>query len=134
MTRFAKKMVPMLSVAVLGGASLAYAGYTSESAYCYKNSDGSGACYGSLLGFSNHAGASTQAYFYKNDSGSKSFYGAYTNTSTGVTTSGSCTPDAATGALWSKALSLTGYFHIQWDSTGTCTYLYLNNGSQYSNF
>jgi hypothetical protein len=134
MTRFAKKMVPVLSVAVLGGASLAYAGATSESAYCYKNTDGSGACYGTFLGFRNHAGASTQAYFFKNDGGSRSFFGAYTNTSTGVTTSGSCTPDAATSALWSKALAHQGYFSIQWNASGVCTYLYLNNSSQYANF
>lgn len=134
MTRFAKKMVPVLSVAVLGGASLASAGTTSESAYCYKNTDGSGSCYGTFLGFRNHAGSSTYAYFYKNDSGSKSFSGAYTNTSTSVTTYFSCTPDAATGALWSKALAHNGYFSISWNSSGVCTSLYLNNGSLYANF
>lgn len=134
MTRFAKKMVPVLSVAVLGGASLAYAGSTSESAYCYKNTDGSGSCYGNFLGFRNHAGSGTYAYFYKNDGGSKYFYGAYTNTSTSTTTYVSCTPDAATAALWTKALAHEGYFNIQWNTSGTCTYLSLYNGSQYSSF
>lgn len=134
MTRFAKKMIPVLSVAVLGGASLAYAGSTYESAYCYKSSDGSGYCYGNFLGFRNHAGGSTQAYFYKTDNGSKSFYGAVTNTSTGTTTSGSCTPDAATGALWSKAISHNGYFYVSWNTSGTCTYVYLRNSSQDTNF
>jgi hypothetical protein len=133
MTRFAKKMVPVLSVAVLGGASLAYAGQTYQDAYCYKNTDGSGGCYGNFSGFRYDTGTSTQAYFYKSDSGSKSFYGAFTNSS-GTLVTGSCTPDAATAALWSKAMAHEGYFSIQWNTSATCTYLYLGNSSQYSTF
>jgi hypothetical protein len=133
MTRFAKKMVPVLSVAVLGGASLAYAGQTYENAYCNKNADGSGNCYGNFRGFRYDANALTRAYFYKNDGGSKSFYG-YAPNGSNVMTAGSCTPDAAVAALWSKAMAHEGYFSIQWDTTGTCTFLYLSNSSQYSTF
>ncbi|MBN1206256.1 MAG: hypothetical protein JXB05_15170 [Myxococcaceae bacterium] len=133
MTRFAKKMVPVLAVAVLGGASLAHAGATYQMAYCSKSPDGSGSCNGTFLGFRNDSGASTQAYFYKNDGGFKSFYGAFTNPLGELVTAG-CIPDAATGALWSKALAHEGYFSISWDSSGTCTYLYLANSSQYSTF
>jgi hypothetical protein len=135
MSRFAKKMVPVLSVAVLGMGSLAFAGQQTETVYCYKNTtDGAGTCYGNFLAFRNHAGASTRAYFYKHDSGTKSFYAAVTNTSTNVTTSYSCTPDAAAGAMWSKAISHSGYFYVSWDANGTCTYVALTNGSHYANF
>jgi hypothetical protein len=134
MHHYVKKLAPVLSLAVLGGAPLAYAGSTTESAYCYKNTDGSGSCYGTFLGFRNHAGSGTYAYFYKHSSGSKSFSGAYTDTSTNTTSYFSCTPDAATGALWTKAVAAQGYFSISWNTSGTCTYLSLYNGSLYSNF
>jgi hypothetical protein len=134
MNRFAKQMVPMLSVAVLGAGSLAQAGSTSESAYCYKSTDGSGYCYGNFLGFRNHAGSGTKAYFYKRVDGTRNFNAAITNPSTGLTTNYSCIPDTATSALWSRALAHSGYFYVSWDATGTCTYLSLYNGSQYSTF
>jgi hypothetical protein len=134
MTRFVKQLAPVVTLAALGVGSLAFAGSTYEGAYCYKYTDGSGYCYGNFQGFRDHAGASTRAYFYKSDSGSKSFYAAITNTSTGVTTGYSCTPDAAAGALWSKAIVHHGYFYVSWNTSGSCTYLSLTNGSQYSPF
>ena len=134
MSRFAKKLVPVLSVAVLGGASLASAGSSADSAYCYKNTDGSGGCYGNFRGFRAHAGANTYAYFYKSDAGTRSFYGAYTNTTSGVTTYVSCTPDASTATLWTKALANEGYFSIYWNASGSCTSLYLANDSRYASY
>jgi hypothetical protein len=134
MHQFVKKMAPVLSVAVLGGASLAYAGSSADSAYCYKNTDGSGACYGNFRGFRGHAGANTYAYFYKSDAGSKFFYGGYTNTSTNVTTYVSCTADASTAAMWSKAIAHESYFSISWNSSGSCYNLHLSNDSRYASY
>ena len=133
MKRILKALTPVVSLLALVAAPAALAGYKTESAYCYKSTtDGSGYCYGNLLGFRNHAGASTYAYFTQYYSGSKYFYAAVTSGTT--TTSYSCTPNAATGAQWPKALNHHGYFTIYWDSTGACYSLYLNNGSQYANF
>ena len=135
MKRLVQKMVPVLSVAVLGVAGVASAGSTSESSYCYKNTDGSGGCYGTLLGFRNSTGSSSNyARFYKNTSASRSFYAYYTSSTTTAPTSYTCTPDATVSTIWDKAIRARGYFNIQWNASGSCTYLYLANGSQYTNF
>ncbi|QSQ25972.1 hypothetical protein JY651_14040 [Pyxidicoccus parkwayensis] len=132
MKRILKALTPVVSLAALAAAPVALAGYKAESAYCYKNTDGSGGCYGSLLGFRNHAGANTYAYFVQYYSGVKYFYANYTSGTT--TTYFSCTPNTATGAQWTKALNHSGYFSVYWDASGMCNSLYLYNGSQYANF
>ena len=134
MKQLVRKMIPVLSMAVLGGAGVAFAGSTTESSYCYKNTDGSGYCYGTLLGFRNNASSSTYARFYKNTSATRSFYAIYTPAGATAAQGYSCTPDATVSTLWDKAIRARGYFNIQWNSSGSCTYLYLANGSQYTNF
>lgn len=134
MKRLVQTMVPVLSLAVLGVGGVAVAGSTTQSAYCIKNADGSGRCYGTMLGFLNSAHGSTYARFYKNTSGTRSFYALYAPTSTDSAVGHSCTPDAEVSAIWDKAMQHRGYFSIQWDTAGTCNYLYLSNGSQYTNF
>ncbi|MCY1020082.1 hypothetical protein [Pyxidicoccus sp. MSG2] len=132
MKRILKTWTPVVSLAALVAAPAALAGYKTESAYCYKNTDNSGGCYGSLLGFRNHSGSNTYAYFTQYYSGSKYFNAAYTSGTT--TTYFSCTPNAATAVQWPKAMNHQGYFTVYWDASGACYSLYLNNGSQYSNF
>ena len=128
-----KKWLPVVSVAVLGVASGASASTPIESASCSKNTDGSGSCTGSLLGFRNHSAASTYARFYKHATGAKSFTAAYTPSS-GTVTYYSCTPDAAVAAIWDRAMRHRAYFSISWNADGTCTSLYLSNNTQYANY
>ncbi|MFY1826494.1 hypothetical protein ACN47A_11320 [Myxococcus fulvus] len=132
MHRLLKRGALACCVATLLAAPAALAGFTTESANCYKNPDGSGRCYGSLLGFRNHGGANTHAYFSRSSNATPFFYAALTTGST--TAYFSCTPDAATQAHWNKAMNHEGYFSIYWSVTGDCYSLFLTNGSQYSNF
>lgn len=134
MKRLVQTMAPVLSLAVLGVGGVASAGSTSQSAYCNKNTDGSGSCYGTMLGFLNSAGENNYARFYKNTSGTRSFYALYASSSTTTAVGHSCTPNATVSAIWDKAMQHRGYFSIQWDTSGSCTYLYLSNSSQYVNF
>ncbi|GEN12381.1 hypothetical protein SAMN05443572_10363 [Myxococcus fulvus] len=132
MHRLLKRGASACCVATLLAAPAVLAGFTTESAHCYKNADGSGRCQGSLLGFRNHAGANTQALFSRSSNAAPYFYAALT---TGATTEYfSCTADAMTGAHWSKAMNHEGFFSIYWSAQGDCYSLFLINGSQYSNF
>lgn len=134
MNRFMKKLAPVVSLAALGFASVASAGLTSDSGYCYQNTDGSGYCYGNFLGWRNHAQSTAYAYFYEYASGSKGFYARYTVSGATTPSSYSCVPDASVAASWGEALANKGRFYINWDSSGTCYSLSLYNGSAYSNF
>ncbi|MCP3136662.1 hypothetical protein [Pyxidicoccus xibeiensis] len=132
MSHTSKTWAAAVCLATLMTAPSALAGYQIESANCYKNADGSGRCYGSLLGFRNHSGANTQALFTQTSASALYFTAALTS---GTTTEYfNCTADAATGAQWSKAMNHQGYFSIYWNVLGECYSLFLNNGSQYSHF
>jgi hypothetical protein len=134
MNRFMKKLAPVVSLAALGLATVAGAGSTSESAYCFQNADGSGHCYGNFLGWRNSSQSSAYAYFAENDSGFRSFYARYTVPGATSPSTYTCTPDATVSSMWGDALANRGRFTIYWDLNGTCYALYLYNGSQYATF
>jgi hypothetical protein len=134
MKRFVKTLAPVVSLAALGMSSLALAGSTSQSNYCYQYADGSGYCSGNFLGWRNSSTAGEYAYFYENDSGSRSFYARYQVSGATSLSTYSCIPDASVAAMWGEALSHKGQFSVYWNASGSCYSLYLYNGSQYSNF
>lgn len=117
----------LVALAVLGFALPAAAGQPQNSYfYCYKNSDGSGGCYGSLPG----ARASSDSYAYAefmdysfNNSGVRSryFYGYQFGVSYSCQLPGSASP--ALLQIWDEVMTGRGYFDIAWDGTGTCTTL-----------
>jgi hypothetical protein len=134
MKRFMKKLAPVVSLAALGLASVASAGYTFESAACFQNADGSGYCNGTFRGWRNHAQSTAYAYFYENQSGSRGFYARYTVPGATTPSNYSCSPDASVAAMWGDALANEGRFHINWDAAGICYNLSVYNGSAYSSF
>ncbi len=133
MKDFMRQMVSLLTLTGLGTTTVASAGLREDIVNCIKNPDGSGYCYGNLLAFRNHASPSTYAEF-REDTRSKGFHAAFTLSSTEPIRYVFCTPNAVVEALWNKAMSHDGFFHIVWDSTGTCNYLELHHGSRWSNF
>lgn len=134
MNRFMKKLAPVVSLAVLGVASVASAGSTSDSAHCFQNVDGSGYCYGNFLGWRNSSQTGAYAYFYENDAGSRTFYARYMVSGATSYSTYTCSPDASVSAIWGEALANKGRFYINWDVNGVCYSLSIYNGSLYSNF
>ena len=134
MKKMMMKLAPVLSLAVLGASSVALAGSQLETTYCYANTDGSGTCYGNLLGFRNDSNAGTYARFYEYASGSKYFNAAFKVAGATGVSYYSCSPNATVAAAWDEVQSLNAYFFISWDANGTCDYLAITNGSQYANF
>jgi hypothetical protein len=134
MKRFMKTLVPVMTFAVLGVASVASAGLVSDSGACFQNTDGSGYCYGNFLGWRNHAQSTAYAYFYENDAGSRGFYARYTVAGATAPSTYSCVPDASVSAMWGDALANKGRFYINWDANGTCYSLSVYGGSLYANY
>lgn len=129
-----KSLTPVVALATLGLASVASAGLQSKSAQCYQNTDGSGYCYGNMLGFREDATTTSYASFREDEDGTRSFYARFTVSGATVPSTYTCIPDATVSSIWSQALSARGYFYVSWNTSGTCTYLRLSNGSLYSNF
>ncbi|MFY0567908.1 hypothetical protein ACN28E_29320 [Archangium lansingense] len=129
--RFMKWLAPVLTLAVLGAGTVARGGARYTSAFCVRNADASGHCYGSLVAFRNHENGATSAEFSVSSDGAMLFKAEFAPTATAPVTSMSCTPNAKVAAFWDKALSHHGYFNIYWDAAGTCYHLYLANGSRY---
>lgn len=131
-------MTTKLTIAAVCGAALllarpnaSEAGYTYESAYCTTNSDGSGYCQGTFLGFRNAPGAYDYAQFQNNTTPGyvpKIFYASYLGKLY------ACIPDGDIAAIWPMAMATRGYFNLVWDASGTCHNLWLNNGSYTQNF
>jgi hypothetical protein len=133
MKRTMMKMMGAVGVLVLAGFLLPLstkAGMQDTNfASCSKSSDGSGSCYGNFLSFRLHSDPSTNVSFVEYASGSKYFTGWWPGIGTV-----SCVPNATVASLWPRLMNHEGFFNIQWDSTGTCHTLILNNGSHHSNF
>jgi hypothetical protein len=107
----------------------AEAGQALTSAGCNKAADGSGSCFGNFQSFRNHSDAATYVSFIEYASGSRYFQAWWPTT--GVV---SCVPSATVANVWPRVMLHEGYFYLTWDTTGTCTTLILNNGSQHSSF
>jgi hypothetical protein len=123
----------------------AAAGAEEQSAYCYKFANGAGYCRGTMLGFRNHyfpfdpytsiefrrfreemyCDGGTDCY----GGDSRSMYARYNGASF------SCVPNSYVSAVWDELVMLnSGYFHIQWDSLGSCTSVTIRKSSKYENF
>jgi hypothetical protein len=127
-----KKLAPGLAAVIALCAASAHAGANYETAYCTKSSDGSGYCYGTMLGFRNHWYAGTQVTFEEASDYSPVFRVTYQHTTTTPLIEVSCIPNAATKVLWPRATLHTGYFAISWNAAGECTRLTLSTSSRFA--
>ncbi len=108
----------------------ANAGAKYESAACVRNLDGSGSCHGTLRGFRN----STDPNAYVN-------FAYYSNQTPGFNAEWAgqasvCTVVAGSKLeqIWPVAMANSGYFNINWNSSGQCTYLVIDSGSAYTDY
>jgi len=123
-----KSSIPLLgAAAVLAIAADTRAGYEDNLNNCYKNTDGSGWCYGSMRGFRTSADASAYAAFTSTATTFSSTHFVASFNSDFYT----CVPSSGSPieSLWPLAHNSDLYFTIGWDSNGTCTYLYVASGS-----
>lgn len=105
------------------------AGTQSVSRTCIMNPDNSGLCYGSFYSFRNSPVADS-AVFTRTTSGG---YGQFYATEGGISYSCLTPTSGPVYDLFPVALANRGFFYISWDTTGTCSFLQLANGSQYQN-
>ncbi|MBZ4409087.1 hypothetical protein OWM54_39530 [Myxococcus sp. MISCRS1] len=129
-----KGLLPGIALAALALAPVAWGGLQSQTLFCQKNTDGSGHCFGNLVGFRQDAVTTSSASFRDDMVGGRLFQSYFTPAGATTHTIYSCVPDAVVGELWEQALSTRGFFRVEWDATGTCKYLRLVNGSQNTNF
>ncbi len=125
-----KRLLALVAALTLAGMTgAAHAGQVGDSAYCSKNADGSGYCYGTFAGFRNTSNYNDFAEFYSpplgNSTASFSFYASFN----GVWCS--CTASASTTPAWllTTALTAHSYFSISWDSNAACTLTNFINAS-----
>lgn len=125
MTSAKQWAVGLVAVAALAAPGRSEAGESyNYPPNCSKNADGSGSCQGSMKGFRNSTYADAYATFEINLVNNWTyFYARYNNQSF------SCYPDATTADRYAAALASNGYFYVVWNSSGTCTTLYVFNES-----
>ena len=115
-----------VAVATLAVTHSSRAGSAPEGNYaqCNKNADGSGYCYGNLLGFQQAPSSADAASFTVYDSGYAIFW-ARLNGSFYACSKGSPT------SLWYQAASLPANvsFEVEWNSGGQCTFFDTQNTS-----
>ncbi|MDP9001595.1 MAG: hypothetical protein M3O46_15960 [Myxococcota bacterium] len=121
-----------LVIGAIGSVAMSSnAGSVDKSFFCFKATDGSGHCMGSLRGLRSTATATDFGGFVEN---ANDTLGA-SNDRFFVHFSGQfyiC--DAKTPlvrALWPVASASRAGFFIEWDATGTCTDLEIQNQSQF---
>jgi hypothetical protein len=125
-----KRLVPFLGAAVAMTA-MAVTGHAGEAQYnfawCSKNPDGSGNCGGSLYAFRHTANATDSAEFVVPSSASTWYFignynGAYYSCS--VPSS-----NTSLGAMAPLVIATHGWFQLNWNSSGQCTWLTVESGS-----
>jgi hypothetical protein len=122
--------VKLGAVAAVTLATLAVPGRSEagDSSYvlpdCVKYTDGSGYCRGSMKGFRNSSYADAWATFEADITGSWTYFFARYNNQYF-----SCYPNTDTSSRYASALAANGYFYVRWDSSATCTTLYVFNES-----
>lgn len=131
-----KRLSPKLTgglvvLAALLGATEGHAGYTHQSASCFKNADGSGECRGTFAGFRASPNPGDYAYFQYNSTPGYVTYAFYA-TYNGVFYM--CAPNATLVSMWDVIQNNRGYFNISWNASGTCTNIWINNGSYTQTF
>jgi hypothetical protein len=126
-----KKLASGLALLTLRATS-AHAGASYEAAYCEKNTDGSGNCYGTMLAFRNHWSSSTYASFEDATDSLPAFRASYQFATSMPVINVYCVPTSTVRPFFSRAASHTGYFAISWNAAGECTRLTLSSGSRYA--
>jgi hypothetical protein len=123
-----------LSLGVLAAVSwvsgVAHAGSSTPGFFrCTANADGSGSCSGTYNGARVSTDANDQVSFTMDNGGFGYFGAVYGGRSF------SCTKSIVAGSLdavaWNAAISSRNYFYVTWDSTGTCSWVYIGNMSAY---
>jgi hypothetical protein len=123
------KIAPVI-LATFAAAATCTASTTSNAGYvvtsppsCYKASDGSGSCSGTLASF--RAAPDTTTYANFQILPSYAYFGASQGTTHAYCTVSTITP------LWYSAVSAppNTWFSISWNASGQCTYLTLEAGS-----
>lgn len=114
-----KGLLGLLAAMTLAGG-VAHAGQVYDSAYCYKNADSSGGCYGTFAGFRDTTNANDYAEFYSpynGNGGGIYFYGSLANVGY------SCTVNISTTPSWLLPTAMIGhsYFSVAWDKNANCT-------------
>jgi hypothetical protein len=133
-TRLLTGCLGALVLGAIGSVSFAsHAGELDKTFFCFKATDGSGHCMGSLKGLRNTTDATDFGGFIenvldpspgvRNDRFFVHFSGAFY-------TCNATTPGVR--ALWPDAVASRGGFAIVWDATGTCNYLEVDNESQFA--
>jgi len=104
------------------------AGYVSlDTAGCVTNADGSGYCYGTKRGFRNDAHPGSRAEFYVNHEGRVMFIGELG----GLWHSCWFASSTQSTMFASFAAQTNGFFVVSFNASGTCTYGYAYQGSDY---
>lgn len=117
--------VGVLAVAALAAPGRSEAGDSySYPPNCSKNADGSGYCQGSMKGFRNSTYADAWAQFEIDVASNWTYFFARYNNQYF-----SCYPDATTSNRFASAMAENGYFYVVWNSSGTCTTMYVFNES-----
>jgi hypothetical protein len=101
------------------------AGIQDEWTYCTKNKDGSGYCAGTFRGYRNHPDPNTSVHFAYSSNGGSGVQVNYDGQAHVCMTQ----PGSAVDKMWPMSISHSGNFQLSWDAAGTCTWLYLGNGS-----
>ena len=115
----------MVAVAALAAPGQSEAG--DSYAYppnCAKNADGSGYCQGSMKGFRYSPYADAWAQFEIDVANNWTYFFAKYNSQYF-----SCYPNATTSDRFASAMASNGYFYVVWNSSGTCTTMYVFNES-----
>jgi hypothetical protein len=136
MKRFLAAIVAASPLALFAGDSMAGLSYTQQD-YCYKGSDGSGLCYGTLRDFRVDADPSAYASF----SAPSCFFfcsgptfSAYVKNTYYMCKFPSVTAPLPTFSLKDAVMTRDALFLIRWDAQGNCSELELSNSSQYGAF
>jgi hypothetical protein len=114
-----------------------HAGKQSLQADCGFYSGGGGYCKGNFLGFRHHIDKQAYAKFRVGDDPYEfQIFNAQLNSA-----SYSCVAGAFLdvynnewNVLWALAMTGQGYFKIEWNNYGYCNHLYIETGSEWSNF
>jgi hypothetical protein len=119
----------MAAIAILlATATPSLAGFTNvDTANCNKDATGAGYCYGTMRGFKADPNPNSRASFYLNHQGAVIF-SSYLGDKYF-----SCVfpTNAQTTAFASVAGQTNGFFVVNFDRNGVCTYGYAYSGSDY---
>jgi hypothetical protein len=125
--------ISLVSVSVPASSEAGY--QYPNAAFCWKSTDGSGYCSGTMSGFRNNSDAGAYAGFVSTElSTGQTFYASVNGGfyACGVLPAYG-TPTSLVN-MWPTAANFRGLFEISWNSSGACTTLSLYNGSAYASF